>query len=343
MRFDHARPAVDDPALRYSLAEFRELIFAAFAAAGVRTMVEIGAEGGAFTEQLIRWAEDHDGRLISVDPAPSDLVRRLDRESDVTTLIEHTSVDVLPTLEACDAYLIDGDHNYFTVSSELALISAAATAAATHPLLVVDDVGWPSGRRDQYYRPDDIPERDRRPYDYGGIVPWSATSGRRGFRGDGHFAFAAKEGGEHNGVLCALEDFMAESSGWEAMSLPCIFGLAFVYPEAAPWADGIRRVVGPFADHPLLARLESNRLVLYLRLIDAQDEHARGRRLEADRIARLESELDDVRAELAVAEQALRQAESTRDAAMAAASAATGTAPAPEPSLRRVISAVRGR
>jgi hypothetical protein len=340
VRFDDARPAPDDPALRYSLAEFREIIFSVFEVAGIRTMAEIGAEGGAFTAELVRWAEDHDGHLTSIDPAPSELVRDLERASAVTTLREQISLDVLPTLEACDAYLIDGDHNYFTVASELALIAGTATAAGTHPLLVLDDVGWPSGHRDQYYNPDSLPAASLRPYDFGGIVPWSVKTRAGGFRGEGHFAFATDEGGEHNGVLTALEDFLATSPGWVALSLPCLFGLAFVYPAAAPWAEGVGAVLAPYADNPLLARLESNRLLLYLRLLDAYDAEARHRRLDADRNAKFESELDAARAEAAVAREALRQAYAERDAALRAA---VVPAPPPAPPLQRFVSAVRGR
>jgi Methyltransferase domain len=331
VQFDHARPTPDDPALRYSLAEFAELIFAVFAAAGVTSIAEIGAEGGAFTAQLARWAEDHDGSLLSIEPAPSDLVRELDAASPATTLSTDSSLDTLPGLPAFDAYLIDGDHNYYTVSHELELIAAAATEASSYPLLIVDDVGWPSGRRDLYYRPDSLPPEGVLPYDYGGIVPWSRDTGIRGFRGEGHFAFARHEGGARNGVLTALEDFLAGSPGWEAISLPCLFGVAFVFPPAAPWAGAVRAVLAPFSDHPLLARLEANRLFLYLRVIDAQDEEAKRRRLEADRAAGLESQLDEARVELAVAREAVRQVEAERDAAVAAA----GSPPPVPPPTRR--------
>lgn len=310
MRFDDARPRPDDPYLRYSLAEFRELIFAVFEAAGVRTMVEIGAEGGAFTEELVAWAEGHAGRLVSIDPSPSDLVRRLAARSEAAVLLEQTSLEALPGLEAADAYLVDGDHNYFTVSSELGLIADAAAKAdpAVFPLLVLDDVGWPSGRRDQYYAPDRLPSEAVHPYDFGGVVPWSAETGPRGFRGEGAFAFAGREGGARNGVLTAVEDFLAGHPGWDLLTLPCLFGLGFAFPSAAPWAGEVRRILEPLADNPLLARLESNRILLYLRLLDEQDELAERRRRAAERVASLEADIADLRAELALAREALREA-----------------------------------
>ena len=58
--------------------------------------------------------------------------------------------------------IIDGDHNYFTVSEELRLIAERAAGAAL-PLLLFHDVGWPHARRDDYYAAERIPEADRRP------------------------------------------------------------------------------------------------------------------------------------------------------------------------------------
>ena len=62
-------------------------------------------------------------------------------------------------LPAMDAALIDGDHNWYTVYNELKLLAATAREAdAALPVLVLHDVGWPYGRRDLYYAPEQIPE-----------------------------------------------------------------------------------------------------------------------------------------------------------------------------------------
>ena len=52
--------------------------------------------------------------------------------------------------------MIDGDHNYFTVSEELRLIGERAPGAEL-PLLLFHDVCWPHGRRDDYFDPEQIP------------------------------------------------------------------------------------------------------------------------------------------------------------------------------------------
>lgn len=299
MRFEAARPRLEDPLLRYSLAEFESVIFPAFQVADVRNVVEIGAEGGGFTEHLAKWVTERDGKLISVDPAPSELVRKLAAEGGPVTLEERTSLDVLPELAACDAYLLDGDHNYYTVTAEMRSIVATAEKAGTHPLMILQDLAWPAGHRDQYYDPESIPDSERQPYDYGGAVPWEAeTQAGRGFRGEGEFAFASVEGGQHNGVGQALEDFLAAHDELDVISLPCIFGLGFVYFKAAPWAERLRQEIGALDDHPLLAGLESNRLRLYLALLDTQDALTKERRRFATTEADMKREIDGLRAEL---------------------------------------------
>lgn len=318
MRFDAARPARADPLLRYSLAELAELIFAGFEAAGVRSVVEIGAEGGEFTQRVVEWVTARDGRLVSIDPNPNGLVRKLAAGNDAVSLRQEMSHRVLPELEACDAYLLDGDHNYFTVSGELAAIHATAAEAGTHPLLILQDVAWPAGRRDQYYDPESIPADARHPYDYGGVLPWEdETQPARGFRGEGAFAFATHEGGPDNGVCQALEDFLASHDGLDVISIPCIFGLAVVFPKSAPWARKLRSRLSPFDDHPLLARLESNRVRLYLAVLELQDRLDRERRRAAEVEAALRAEAQTLRAELGIARQELREAAAARGATVA--------------------------
>ncbi len=310
MRFEAARPSPGDPQLRYSLAEFAEVIFAAFEAAGVRSVVEIGAEGGAFTEQLAGWTESHDGVLTSIDPAPSGRVRTLAARSATMTLHQRTSHAVLPELPPHDAYLIDGDHNYFTVSGELAAIRGVAEEAATHPLVVLQDVAWPAGHRDQYYDPEAIPEHARHPYRYGGVLPWEEeTLPSRGFTGEGAFAFATHEGGAGNGVVQALQDFLVAHQGYEVISLPCIFGLAFLFGGDSPWAAALREAIGALDDHPLLARLESNRVLLYLTVLELQDTLEAERRRAGSVEAELRGQLGALRTELGAAHQRLRQLE----------------------------------
>ena len=74
-----------------------------------------------------------------------------------------------------DAALIDGDHNWYTVYNELQLLAEVAReAGAPLPVLIMHDVGWPYGRRDLYYAPEQIPEEFRQPYAQRGMRPGHA-------------------------------------------------------------------------------------------------------------------------------------------------------------------------
>ena len=136
--------------------------------------------------------------------------------------------------------IIDGDHNYYTVSEELRLIAEASGAEL--PLLIFHDVGWPHGRRDDYYAADLIPAEHRQPiHEGGGLHP-----DEPGIRAGGlpYRGAAAREGGPRNGVLTAVEDFVAEHEGLRLAVVPAFFGLGIVWSADAPWAGAIAEVAG---------------------------------------------------------------------------------------------------
>ncbi len=259
------------PLLLHSMAEFRELIFACCDVVGPRSLVEVGAEDGTFTVELLRWARGHGAAVHAVEPLPNPAITELAERWPELHLVEQRSPGALEKLEPADVYLIDGDHNYVTVRAELGAIFGGE---ADRPCLVfLHDVGWPSGRRDMYYDPQSLPPEAVHPHTYEkGVVPGSDGVVEGGFRGAGHFAWAEHEGGPANGVRTAVEDFL-EAHGQELLfvTVPCVFGLGVVYPVSAPWARSLEEVLAPYADNPLLARLEDNRLTLYLAVLQFQD------------------------------------------------------------------------
>ncbi len=108
-----------------SMAQLGELIVACLDAVGARSVAEVGAFAGDLTRLLVDWAGGAGARVLAIDPAPQEPLVRLDDELAQLELIRQTSLDALPALELPDAIVIDGDHNYFTVSRELALIARA--------------------------------------------------------------------------------------------------------------------------------------------------------------------------------------------------------------------------
>jgi len=254
--------------LLHSLAEFAPFILSLLDAAEARNTVEIGVEYGLISPTLIDRARRKGGVHTGIDPAPQPGADAL-FAGEHARLAAAPSLEALPGLPPADAYLVDGDHNYYTVLSELRLIRDAA-AGRGFPLVILHDIGWPCARRDQYYAPDRIPPAFRQPHDFSrGARPGRPGLGRGGFRGEGAFAFALREGGAHNGVLTALEDFLEETPGLHLSCIAAVFGLGVL--SAEDMAQRLEPLISPLRDNPLLAKMERNRLDLFIRVLDWQD------------------------------------------------------------------------
>ena len=295
------------PLLLHSLAEYEALLMRAFETVGARTFVEIGSETGAFTQRLLAYVAERDGTVTTVEPYPATEIAALAGEHEAFTLVEGLSPGALERVGAADAWIIDGDHNYWTVARELDAALDRAEQAGRPSLLVLHDVGWPCARRDFYYAPDALPAEAVHPYTYThGLVPDDEGVVDSGLRGEGVFAVAEREGGERNGVLTAVEDVMARRGGLRLDVLPPVYGVGMLYPIDAPWAGELHALLAPYAELDLMKRLEDNRMRLYLRVLELQDamsraDGARNRMLAGldERIARLEAENAALRIEAA--------------------------------------------
>jgi hypothetical protein len=253
-------PYLNDPdRWGVSMAQHAELMLPCLDAAGVRSIVEVGAFAGDLTRVLVEWAQGAGAKVAAVDPSPQPGLVALAGERPELDLIRETSLAALPALpELPDAVVIDGDHNYFTVIEELKAIGERAPGAEL-PLLLFHDVCWPHGRRDDYFDAEQIPEAFRQEVagSRGGLVP-----GEPGIRPGGlpYPRSAAREGGEHNGVLTAVEEFVAGRERLRLVVVPVFFGFGVVWHQDAPYADALARILDPFDRNPILERLEANRV-----------------------------------------------------------------------------------
>ena len=278
-------PYSSDPDLwGTSMAQSAELMLPCLDAAGVRSIVEVGAFAGDLTRVLVDWAQPAGARVTAVDPSPQDGLVALARERPELELIRETSLAALPALpELPDAVVIDGDHNYFTVSEELRIIGERAPGAEL-PLLLFHDVCWPHGRRDDYFDPELIPEPYRQPVagGAGGIVPDDPGLQPGGLP---YPRSAAREGGPDNGVLTAIEAFVAGRPGVRLVVVPVFFGLGVAWHEDAPWSGELARILDVWDRHPILERLEANRVhhlaQAYARRTELWEERERRGRQEA--------------------------------------------------------------
>ncbi|WP_259312841.1 glycosyltransferase [Capillimicrobium parvum] len=202
-------------------------------------VVEIGSQFGELTRRLLEIAEEVDAVIHSIDPEPGFDVEGWEAEfGDRFVFHRGLSLNVLPDIADVDLLLIDGDHNHFTVLSELrASEERAARDRRSPPVIALHDVDWPYGRRDMYYAPDRIPEHRRHPYAHKGLRPGTAEMFEVGI--NDHLANAIEEGGPRNGVRTAIEDFIATSDPeWVFRDIPGAHGLGILAPETTVAEDG---------------------------------------------------------------------------------------------------------
>jgi hypothetical protein len=262
----------------YSLGNFAEIWGACFEAAGVSSVVEVGAERGRLTQELLRWAAPAGAKVTAIEPEPISDLLELVEEYPELEVVEETSLDALARIPIPDAVVLDGDHNYFTLSNELRLIADRAPDGQL-PILVFHDVCWPLARRDQYAAPDRIPPEHRHPYGEDvKLVPGNPGTAERGLP----FEWAAlEEGGPRNGVLTAIEDFMEERGDLRLAIVPLFFGCGLLWPEGATWSDEVAEITAPWDRNPILERVEKARVVQLVQRhsreqeIDDRFEHTR--------------------------------------------------------------------
>ncbi|MCK0097868.1 class I SAM-dependent methyltransferase [Qipengyuania sp. S6317L1] len=264
--------------LIHSMAEFSSLIIPCLEHAKVANVAEIGSEFGGMSKLLAQHTAAAGGTLTCIDPEPADGFAPWASEQS------HVRHVPLPSLEALagevgevDAWFVDGDHNYYTVYHELVGIDAAQRASGKPLLAFMHDVSWPCARRDFYYAPERVPPGWRHPhsFDHGVRLGEDGVLAGRGLRGMGSFAVALQAGGERNGVLTAVEDFLKEADAEERplfyVHVPAVLGLGIIFDAQAEWSGALAEFLLPFHANPLIARLEENRLRNWLEVVDWQD------------------------------------------------------------------------
>lgn len=307
-----------------SMRSQAEIMLPCLEAVGARSIVEVGAFAGDLTSLLLDWAAESGARVTAVDPSPENDLVQLDLDHPELELIRETSIVALPHVPKPDVVIIDGDHNYYTVSEELRLIGERAKGGEL-PLLLFHDVCWPHGRRDDYFAPELIPEEYLQPIagNGHGIFP-----GEPGVRSGGVPCprSAAHEGGPRNGVLTAIEDFVADRDDLRLVVVPAFFGFGAVWHRGAPWSGDLAEILDPWDRNPLLERLESNRVyhiaeshsrqveVWRLRERQARQEAVLRRLLEssafgvAERLSRLRKRAGIGLAQSAISREEIRRA-----------------------------------
>ena len=212
---------------------WQDIVAPIIEAARAERVVEIGALRGENTELMLRRLGP-EVELHVIDPLPDfDPTEHEERFAGQYVFHRDLSVNVLNDLPPMDVALIDGDHNWYTVFTELTMLAdVARRAGAPLPVMVLHDVGWPYGRRDLYYDPSNIPAEHVQPWRRAGIRPGNVhlMPGAGGLNPS--LANAEIEGGPRNGVMTGVDDFIAEyDRPLRRVFLPTYFGLAIVVEE----------------------------------------------------------------------------------------------------------------
>lgn len=285
-------PFANDPgAWSASLVNNAELLIGCLDASGARSVAEVGAYAGDLTGLLLDWAGETGARVLAIDPSPQPELEQLAAERPELDLDRRTSLEAFNDVELPDAVIIDGDHNWYTVTEELRLL--AQRAGDELPLVLLHDVCWPHGRRDDYFDPEQVPAEFRQPTaPEGGLYP-----GVEGIQPGGlpyHWP-AAREGGPRNGVLTAVEDFVAGREDVRLAVVPAFFGFGVVWRTDAPYAGALADLLDPWDRNPILERLERNR-VLHLASSHVQLNMAREAQAKVARLEEILRRLLDSRA-----------------------------------------------
>ncbi len=201
---------------------------------GGKRVLEIGAEFGLSTQALVNFVRRVGGHLHCVDPVPIfDVDEFVAQHEGLVSFYKDTSLNAIPVIPEVDVILVDGDHNWYTVYNELRLIEERYDHDPDRlPLIFVHDTGWPYGRRDLYYDPASVPEEFRQPYAMQGMGPAKKELVPKGGL-NADMWNALVEGGERNGVLTAVEDYVRESDlELEFLQLPLYFGLGIIVSKS---------------------------------------------------------------------------------------------------------------
>ena len=198
-----------------------------------RDFCEIGASYGENTDRLL---ENPAARITIIDPCLDTDLEAKYADRDNVQVRKGLSLAVLPHVSECfDCILIDGDHNWYTVYHELDAISQG-NLLKPGGTIFLHDVGWPYGRRDMYYQPDTIPAEFVHPNLQRGIIHGQRLLAEEGGNNDVRYN-AVHSGGAKNGVLTAVEDFLAAHPGeYWFTSLPDQHGLGVIFRRKA-WLE----------------------------------------------------------------------------------------------------------
>lgn len=257
-----------------SVSAFYEIIIKIMKSMSVKSFCEIGVEQLVFSKQIMSYCRENDIKYYCIDPSVTVEDEVKIREAG-GHLIKKPSTKAISELPKIDLYLIDGDHNYYTVHKELLEIEKLSKSNDFLPLILLHDVSWPTDSRDAYYLPSYIPEEERHACSTikGVDLNSKELCEGTGIPASDVYAWREQRGGEKNGVRCAVMDFLAASEElYEFVEIAGCYGLGILYGNKCVnegqkiFLDHLQESAGLF--YELLATLEYSRLDLFAHYIN---------------------------------------------------------------------------
>lgn len=250
----------------YSMGNYSSLLTPLIKTLQPKHIVEIGAELGGNSLFLSSLAKELGAKHTLVD-----INFKFDPQKTLTehsTSFTGTSIDFLSQKIPTDFYIIDGDHNYSTVTSELNNISK--NHIKNNPLcILMHDLGWPCGKRDAFYNPPKNLVGTKQISNYGGPTPYFEGLVDFGICSSPDIFHSTNDNKKENGTLTAVEDFIeTDPNNWQFTMIPSLHGLGLLWLEEGLTFAQINFLKSYAAAaetlYPFLSNLEKNRLDLLI-------------------------------------------------------------------------------
>ena len=211
--------------------------------ANANYIIEVGSDTGVNTKNILKYCKEFNAHMVAIDPFPQFDVDGFKRDyGSKFDIYEELSLSVLPVLSDYDVILLDGDHNWYTVYNELKIIEKTFKNKK-FPIVFLHDIGWPYGRRDLYYNPENIPDAYRHPYKKLGMVPGQEDLREAGGL-NSQLCNSISENNPKNGVLTGVEDFINDSDlEFSLIIINVFFGLGILFPKNTEFENKVNKVV----------------------------------------------------------------------------------------------------
>ncbi|MES2141895.1 MAG: hypothetical protein V4471_03285 [Pseudomonadota bacterium] len=258
----------------YSLLNFKDILKPLILHSTIQSICEIGIEKSHLTTWLASLSHVKNFNYTGIDPA-IDSIPEFRGESK---LFKENSLTYLNRPAADhDLFLIDGDHNYYTVYHELQSIFSKKNPKQS--ICFLHDVLPPCGNRDAYYNPSNIPPNFLHPLTSTKSLNSNFEVCDYGYKSCGEFSWAIESGNQKNGVSAAIKYFLAnykKELDLHYFTIPLFYGLGILYSKKLinPSIQKFllkKNIYRLLANKNLFQHIETNRIKLYFNLITEQE------------------------------------------------------------------------